>query len=350
MVTGNFTQIKGTDKITVGNEDGLGGAVRILPDILATPKEQKVKYDIDFETVRGILIVERAVMFEFLRFNEFHTTYNVIIVTGCGMPDHATRVFVKQLYYESMKSERHAEIGVPVFAAGDCNPCGFVIVKKYEDFLGSPIHWIGAWPSDVRHAVTREDMHSHVQLWGDWDVTLMTEGYSVDQFAERQPSHVLEIAIFRGMGEKKCEYELLEHILEGLSIYLLSSRITAQIAANDREREDIEIINPGFENSCLPTTHKTNRCMSRAIPSKHSQIKTHDLGPIVVALRVSLSGLCVILDTTKRRLLGLARKNQSLGNQFGLTLLRRWLLFGSRLLGSSRQQHTTGITTLVKPE
>jgi hypothetical protein len=229
-VTGNFTITKGEDTLTVGNDDGLAGTVRIQPDILAAQKDQSTKYHIDFETIRGILIVESAAIFDFLRYNDFHTQYKVILVTGCGSPCRATRVFVKQMHKESKSTNRHRGIGVPVFAAGDCNPSGFVIIKIYEDFIGTRIHWIGAWPSDVKDALARPDMHSHVHKWGGRDMTLMNEGNSVDQFAAVEPKRVSEIATFREMDEMQCQFAFLEHIRVGLSVDLLSSRIADQIA------------------------------------------------------------------------------------------------------------------------
>ncbi|PRQ46515.1 putative DNA topoisomerase (ATP-hydrolyzing) [Rosa chinensis] len=98
-----------------------------------------------------ILVVENKSAFNTLMQDKFYNDYPCIIITGMGMPEVATRRFLKLL---------SDNFGLPVYGLFDCDPEGikmFTIytVGSYEDAFDSVnltwpyMTWLGVWPSDL---------------------------------------------------------------------------------------------------------------------------------------------------------------------------------------------------------
>jgi meiotic recombination protein SPO11 len=96
-----------------------------------------------------ILLVEKDTVFARLVDDKIWNHLPCIIITGCGVPDLATRAYLYHL---------HHKLKLPVVALVDCNPYGIQILLTYA--LGSKfdrnrwaipsISWIGLHTSDIQ--------------------------------------------------------------------------------------------------------------------------------------------------------------------------------------------------------
>ncbi|PRQ42079.1 putative DNA topoisomerase (ATP-hydrolyzing) [Rosa chinensis] len=98
-----------------------------------------------------ILVVEKDTIFQRLVEEKIHKRFRCIIITGCGMPNVATRTLLRKM---------QRKLNLPVVALGDHNAGGFNIYLTYlcgsENMaydslnLSTPdIKWLGLSPSDL---------------------------------------------------------------------------------------------------------------------------------------------------------------------------------------------------------
>ncbi|KAK0161340.1 hypothetical protein PV327_009820 [Microctonus hyperodae] len=120
----------------------------LIPQIATNNSGQIV--EINYSAM-SILIVEKESIFQKLLDDDCPRKLGVIIITGKGYPDVATRAFVKMLV---------DNISLPVFILVDANPHGFEIMCVYKygsinlwwennNLICPTINWIGFYPSEL---------------------------------------------------------------------------------------------------------------------------------------------------------------------------------------------------------
>ncbi|XP_034933804.1 meiotic recombination protein SPO11 [Chelonus insularis] len=102
-------------------------------------------------TAEAIVVVEKEAIFHRLLTESGLKNLSIILITGKGYPDRATRIFLKLL-------EQHLKL--PVFILVDGDPHGFEIMCSYKygsknvlwergDLICPQIEWIGVYPSEM---------------------------------------------------------------------------------------------------------------------------------------------------------------------------------------------------------
>ncbi|KAK0076467.1 hypothetical protein PV325_005312 [Microctonus aethiopoides] len=144
LVAGNLSfTFESGDKTNCCTPNGV-----LIPQIAANNAGQIVEINY---SATSILIVEKESIFQKLLDEDCPRKLGVIIITGKGYPDVATRVFIKMLV---------DNISLPIFILVDANPHGFEImcVYKYgsinlwwenENLICPTINWIGFYPSEL---------------------------------------------------------------------------------------------------------------------------------------------------------------------------------------------------------
>jgi meiotic recombination protein SPO11 len=96
-----------------------------------------------------ILVVEKDAIFARLVEDRVWEAVPCVLVTGCGMPDMATRAFVHHL---------HAKLRLPVLVLCDANPYGLGILLCYANGskadgrrFAVPVGWLGLCRADIGH-------------------------------------------------------------------------------------------------------------------------------------------------------------------------------------------------------
>lgn len=100
---------------------------------------------------RFVLLVEKDAAFMRLAEDRFYNRYPCVIITAKGMPDVATRLFLRKV---------KAELKLPVLALMDSDPYGLSILSVYmtgsksmaydsKNLTTSDIKWLGVLPSDL---------------------------------------------------------------------------------------------------------------------------------------------------------------------------------------------------------
>lgn len=111
---------------------------------------------------RFILLVEKDAAFMRLAEDRFYNKYPCVIITGKGMPDVATRLFLKKV---------KSELNIPVLALVDSDPYGLKILSVYMsgskamsydsgNLTTSDIKWLGVLPSDLDECVILESFEN----------------------------------------------------------------------------------------------------------------------------------------------------------------------------------------------
>jgi DNA topoisomerase VI subunit A len=122
----------------------LGGPPRAVPaECVFAP------LDVVDDGARFVLVVEKECIFRRMVEDGVAARQRCVIVTGCGMPDVATRAFVHQL---------HTRLGLPVLGLSDWNPYGMGIMLCYRNGSKAtpdanafkvPLRWLGLRNDDV---------------------------------------------------------------------------------------------------------------------------------------------------------------------------------------------------------
>jgi len=96
-----------------------------------------------------ILVVEKDAIFARLVEDRVWEAVPCVLVTGCGMPDMATRAFVHHL---------HSKLRLPVLVLCDANPYGLGILLCYANGskadgrrFAVPVGWLGLCRADIEH-------------------------------------------------------------------------------------------------------------------------------------------------------------------------------------------------------
>lgn len=170
-------------------------------------------------------------MLDMLEQIKFHETYNRILLTGCGMPDLATRFLLREIRCKLKK---------PVLGLFDCNPYGIHILTVYmfgsKNMAGRnlrlavpDIKWLGLFPSDLekynipklcRQILSKDDI-SKLK-------TFLEKGDLVD-FVKSNASWEKELQKMSKEGEK-AEIEALD--MHGYK-YLANKYLPSKFRAGD---------------------------------------------------------------------------------------------------------------------
>ncbi|KAK9194768.1 hypothetical protein WN944_005475 [Citrus x changshan-huyou] len=129
-----------------------GKEINCAPDQLRIPAStEKKKVECIKSNAKFVLLIEKKTVLDMLEQIKFHETYNCILLTGCGMPDLATRFLLREIRCKLKK---------PVLGLFDCNPYGIHILTVYmfgsKNMAGRnlrlavpDIKWLGLFPSDL---------------------------------------------------------------------------------------------------------------------------------------------------------------------------------------------------------
>lgn len=129
-----------------------GKEINCAPDQLRIPAStEKKKVECIKSNAKFVLLIEKKTVLDMLEQIKFHETYNCILLTGCGMPDLATRFLLREIRCKLKK---------PVLGLFDCNPYGIHILTVYmfgsKNMAGRNlrlavpnIKWLGLFPSDL---------------------------------------------------------------------------------------------------------------------------------------------------------------------------------------------------------
>lgn len=156
-----------------------------------------------------VLLVESRATFTMLAAENFHKQLPVIIITGGGIPDLGTRLFLRRL--------RH-ELGLPVFAVMDCDPYGIFIMSAYrygvyssafQDLTTPDIKWLGLRPTEL----DRLDIPNALEGLSHADTNKLHELRNMTCFENAWREELDTMS----RDKKKAEFEVL-HTLEGYSV------------------------------------------------------------------------------------------------------------------------------------
>eukprot|EP01071_Lankesteria_metandrocarpae_P002452 Lankesteria_metandrocarpae@DN2341_c0_g1_i1.p1 len=128
-------------------------------------------FEVRIDNATAVLVVEKDAVFQDIIDSKFAQEHEVIVLTGRGHPDFATRILLRRLYLETLRTNTH----IPFSYLGDWDPHGISIYLTYL-FGGSSLstsasphatpvlEWIGLnWkdiellPENVRLSQTDTD-------------------------------------------------------------------------------------------------------------------------------------------------------------------------------------------------